>query len=88
MGTEQDQRAVARAIRVFCLQCAGDEDAVRECPAGKPYGIHDPCPLYGYRFGRLPRKVKKKKKAPEKSGARSVMGRLPGMEIPKDGGES
>jgi hypothetical protein len=88
MGTEEDQRVAARAIRAYCLGCAGDEDAVRECPAGKPYGLHDACPLFTYRFGRLPR-VGKKKKAPEKSGARSVRGRLPGLDGPvRDRGES
>jgi len=88
MGSGEDERVVARAIRAYCLQCAGDEDAVRECPAGKAYRLHAACPLYSYRFGRLPR-AKKKKKAPVKSGARSVRGRLPGLGIAGSGnGES
>lgn len=42
-----------RAIRAFCLGCAGGVEAVRTCTAYKPFSEAQPeCPLYPHRDGK------------------------------------
>lgn len=45
--------APVRAIRRFCLACAGSRREVRECDA------KEACPLWSYRFGVLPSTFKR-----------------------------
>lgn len=52
MRKEDSKASVLRAIRAYCVDCAGGSfDEVRYCPATD-------CPLWAYRFGKTPRQVK------------------------------
>lgn len=45
---------VVRVIRRFCLRCTvGDRNAVRRCTE------HDACPVWAYRIGVSPKKLKR-----------------------------
>lgn len=47
-------RRTLRAIRRFCLQCAGSVGDANHCTAGKAYLGLEPCPLYPFRKGKNP----------------------------------
>lgn len=44
MTTMDDRSTRGKAIRKFCLECAGDAQKVKQCTASN-------CPLYRYRLG-------------------------------------
>jgi hypothetical protein len=50
-------RRLLRAIRRFCLACAGSAQDVKTCTAGQ--GDSDPCWLLAYRFGKRPKTGRK-----------------------------
>lgn len=47
-GGKETLRAARRAVRRYCLLCAGGRNDVRHCTA------RDGCPLWHYRFGVRP----------------------------------
>ena len=44
MATMGERLTRGKAIRKFCLECAGDAQKVKQCTASN-------CPLYRYRLG-------------------------------------
>ncbi len=39
-------------MRAFCLSCAGSAEEVAACGASVTMGVHGPCALHPFRFGR------------------------------------
>lgn len=57
----EDERRAMRAIRLKCLDCSGGApQEVEECSV-------EQCPLYEFRQGKVPPKVRKKKEDRDES---------------------
>ncbi len=52
---------ILKAIRKFCLRCAGCAADANTCKGGTPVGSMDPCALHPYRKGRMPGKKRLRK---------------------------